>query len=119
MSLERLMRKLLFTLLLIFPSLAVSAQQPNPSDIFQKVTEVYSGCHSYSDEVAVTYKVAGFNLPFSLQHHFRTAYVSPDRFRFDMEQAAGRMKPWIIWTDGNLVGTSGTAGFSYRPVSLD
>src|SRR5436190_284373 len=73
-SSERLMRKLFFTFLLIFPALAVSAQQPNASDIFQKVSDVYSGCRSYSDEVLVSFKIAGFALPLTFQQHFRTAY---------------------------------------------
>jgi VWFA-related protein len=111
------MRKLLFTFLLIFPALTVSAQQPNASDIFQKVTDVYSGCRSYSDEVLISFKIAGFSSPFVFQQHFRTAYVSPDRFRFEVEQT-GR-KPWVVWKDGDLVGTSGTTGVSYRPASLN
>jgi hypothetical protein len=28
-------------------------------------------------------------------------------------------KPWVVWKDGDLVGTLGTAGTSYRPASLN
>src|ERR1041385_1023893 len=109
------MRKLLFIFLLIFP-VAASAQQPNASDIFKKSAEVYSGCRSYSDEVGINYRFQGVAFPFPVQH-FHTAYVSPDRFRFEIE-AIGRLKPMIVWKDGDLVGSSGGSG-PYRPTSLD
>ncbi len=112
------MRKLLIISLLLFPSAAVSAQQPNASDIFKQVAEVYSGCRSYSDDVSVNYKVVGFAVPYTFQEHYHTAYIGPDHFRFEIP-SRGLAKPWIIWKDGDAVESSGASGSYFHPQSLD
>src|ERR1041385_6592741 len=100
------MRQLLLTCLLLFPALTVEAQQPTASEIFQKVAGVYAGCRSYSDEGSVTVK-AGFSA--SKQTHFRTAFVSPGRFRFEVIMGPD-FPAWIVWKDDEDVRTMGGVG---------
>ena len=108
------MRKLLLIFLLIFPARVVSAQQPNASDIFKKTSEVYSGCRTYSDEVSVSIKISGFRFDLGRFEHFHTAYVSPDRFRFEVE-TGGKGKPWVVWKNGDVVRlTGGMTGAQFR-----
>src|ERR1044071_3684342 len=113
------MRKLLLTCLLVFSGFAVQAQQPTAPDIFKKVVSVYAGCRSYSDEGTASFKLTG--LPFGdsgRQAHFHTAFISPDRFRFDVENG-GKSRPWIVWKDGDPIRTSSEPMFLFTTQSLD
>jgi VWFA-related protein len=111
------MRQLLLTLILSFPVIAVQAQQPNAPEILKKTAAVYSDCRSYADEGTASFKPVG--VPFGvggMQARFRTAFVSPDRFRFEVN-GSGKQN-WIIWTSGDVIRTSGNALFD-RLTSLD
>ena len=112
------MRKLLFICLLIFSGLSVQAQQPTAPNILKTVAAVYSGCRTYSDEGTASFKFAGFG-PFGRREaHFHTAFVSPDRFRFDID-TGGKTEPWVVWKDGDLIRLSNRSGFFERSPSLD
>ncbi len=114
------MRQLLFIFLLIFSGLAVQAQQPSAPDILKKTTAVYSGCRTYADEGTATYKPVGvpFNLG-AMETRFQTAFVSPDRFRFEI-RGNGRMGSWIVWTSGDAMRAwSSFPAFFERNTSLD
>jgi len=107
------MRKLLITALLIFPCLAVQAQQSTAPDILKKVTDVYSNCRTYSDEGTASFKLAGRSFGAGArQVPFRTAFVSPDRFRFEVDMG-GKSEPWVVWKDGDLIRTTASS-FSNR-----
>jgi VWFA-related protein len=110
------MRQFLFICLLIFPCFVVQAQQPGAPEILQRVAGVYAGCRSYSDEGNVGIKAGGFG---GSQTHFRTAFVSPERFRFELT-IGGNFPAWVVWKDGDEVRTSGALGVpEYKRSDLD
>src|SRR6185436_10855661 len=107
------MRQLLFTCLLVFSSFAVQAQQPTAPDILKTAAAAYSGCHSYSDEGMASFKPVGLSYGAGpSQASFRTAFVSPNRFRFEVN-GSGKSS-WIVWTDGDVIKTTGSGGFLDR-----
>jgi hypothetical protein len=62
--------------------------------------------------------MSGFNLGAgSWQVHFRTAFVRPERFRFETE--GDRLGPWIVWTDGEAIRFRGGRGLFDKSSSLD
>jgi VWFA-related protein len=104
------MRQLLFTCLLVFSGVAVQAQQPTAPEILKKSAAVYSSCRTYSDEGTANLKPIG--LPFAvpgMQTHFQTAFVGPERFRFEVK-GPGKIGTWIVWTNGDEIRTSGEPG---------
>ena len=51
------------------------------------------------------------------QASFRTAFVSPNRFRFEVNGSGKSF--WVVWTDGDVIKTTGSGGFLDRSNSLD
>jgi len=98
------MRRLLLACLFIFPVLTVEAQQPTAPAILQKVAGVYAGCRSYSDEGSIS-----SNGHLARQTRFRTAFVSPERFRFEVS-VGGDFPAWIVWKNGEDIRTMGIFG---------
>ena len=114
------MRQLLFTCLLIFSGTAVQAQQPAAPEILKHSAAVYSGCRTYSDEGTASFKFIGMSFgEVSMQTHFQTAFVGPERFRFEVD-GPGRMGTWIVWANGDDIRTSAPSGSLFdRFNSLD
>lgn len=76
------------------------AQKPNARDILKKVASVYATCHSYSDEGSVEFGLGGSS---SVEMRFRTAFVQPASFRFELSHTAAILRDqgsYIAWKDG-------------------
>ncbi|HJZ81276.1 MAG TPA: hypothetical protein VKD91_13055, partial [Pyrinomonadaceae bacterium] len=104
------MRKsLLICVALLFSSPAAHAQ--SAADILAKVSSVYAGCTSYADE-ATSNTLAADNRG-SRHTYFRTSFVRPDSFRFELwfnASKPGAAPPWMVWKNRDLIRSSGTPG---------
>src|ERR1041385_8767225 len=94
------MRKFFLASITVFCFVA-SAQAQTAGEILAKVSSVYAGCRTYSDEgVTSTTESRG------RQSSFRTSFVRPGVIRFQLwfnSTEPGRVKPWTVWTNGELV----------------
>jgi hypothetical protein len=73
--------------------------------ILGRVGEVYSKCKSYRDSGSVTtvfYSAVGKH---SVEKPFRTAFVRPDRFRFEYYDKSEPVDRFVIWRQGESVRT--------------
>lgn len=82
----------------------VTAQQ-----ILDKMATTYATCKSYRDSGVVTNDFGPHNATDRYPRHidikpFRTAFVRPDQFRFEYDDATPD-KPYIIWAKGGEVRT--------------
>jgi hypothetical protein len=76
--------------------------------IFERVARTYASCRSYQDEGAVvTTIISELVAPWgrrTSRKPFRTAFVRPDRLRFEFsEEAEGPESEWkryVVWADG-------------------
>ena len=83
-------------------TLLASAENPRPQELLAHMAEVYAGCRSYRDAGTVK-MVPGTNMPVPIEEQiFRTAFVRPDRFRFEFENAVHRARN-IVWRNGSEV----------------
>lgn len=86
-------------------SFIVSAQAQTANEILAKVSAVYAGCRTYSDEGSTeTTEMQGRH------SYFRTSFVRPGAFRFQLwinSDKPGGVKPWVVWTKGDLIQTQG------------
>ncbi len=83
------------------------AAPPSAAQILVRVGQVYARCRSYSDTGVVTDRYAGL-LGHTTTKPFRTAFVRPDRFRFQFTEAKGllgRDYAYIVWRNGTDVRT--------------
>lgn len=95
------MRKSLFICIALVSFIA-SAQAQTATEILAKVSSVYAGCRTYSDE-GLTSTTEG---PQGRRSYFRTSFVRPGAFRIQLwvnSDKPGGVKPWVIWTNGDLV----------------
>ena len=95
------MRKSLF-ISLVLASFIVSVQAQTANEILAKVSSVYAGCRTYSDE-GLTSTTED---PKGRRSYFRTSFVRPDAFRIQLwinSDKPGGVKPYVIWTNGDLV----------------
>ena len=108
-AVERCMRKSLFIGIALV-SFVASIQAQTANEILAKVTSVYAGCRTYSDE-GLTNTTEGPYGSGDYTHqgrrsHFRTSFVRPGAFRMQLwvnSDKPGGVKPWVIWTNGDLV----------------
>jgi VWFA-related protein len=94
------MRKVIFIcFVLMLPASAVRAQ--TASDILQKVTAVYAGCQSYSDEGSTETRMS---IGHTRNTSFRTSFVRPDAFRFDLWPGSSKQgsTSWFVWKSGEV-----------------
>lgn len=86
-------------------SFNASAQAQTAGEILAKVTSVYAGCRTYSDEGSTdTTEDRGRH------SKFRTSFVRQGAFRFQLwvnPDKPGGVKPMVIWTNGELVQIQG------------
>jgi len=75
--------------------------------VLARVAATYASCRSYSDSGVVTDRYAGL-LGHTTRKPFRTAFVRPDRFRFQFTETkglAGGDVVYIVWRNGADVRT--------------
>ncbi|HYJ88554.1 MAG TPA: VWA domain-containing protein [Pyrinomonadaceae bacterium] len=95
------MRKSLFICIALVSFIA-SAHAQTATEILAKVSSVYAGCRTYSDE-GLTSTTED---PQGRRSYFRTSFVRPGAFRFQLwlnSDKPGGVKPWVLWTNGDLV----------------
>jgi VWFA-related protein len=103
------MRKSLFICiaLLLF---SASAYAQTANEILARVASVYAGCRTYSDEGSTVTEMSGQSMPSTRHWHFRTAFVRPAGFRFELWfNSDKRGDPWIVWKSGDVIKSRGTA----------
>ena len=73
--------------------------------IFQNMEQVYADCTSYYDSGLVKTVFFQANGERTAEKPFRTAFVRPDRFRFEYTEQLvdGRVSRYIVWQSGPLV----------------
>jgi outer membrane lipoprotein-sorting protein len=78
-----------------------------PAQIFDRVARIYESCKSYRDSGAVKTVYTSAEGPGHTQEQsFKTAFVRPDRFRFEFTEESPRgQKRYIVWTDGDEAAT--------------
>jgi outer membrane lipoprotein-sorting protein len=81
---------------------------PSPQQILDRMAKVYAGCKTYRDSgVVITVFVEGVFGKRTVEKPFTTAFVRPDRFRFeykDTRTGSGQSR-YIVWSDGKAVQT--------------
>src|SRR5688572_2171287 len=95
------MREFLFICIALVSSV-VSARAQTATEILAKVSSVYAGCRTYSDE-GLTSTTED---PKGRRSFFRTSFVRPGAFRMQLwvnSDKPGGVKPWVVWTNGDLV----------------
>jgi outer membrane lipoprotein-sorting protein len=106
------MRVLLFLLMLPACSLSaavalpVQADEPLPEtlkaqDVLDRMAKAYAGCKSYRDSGVVrTVFIQGAGNR-TVEKPFTTAFVRPDRFRFEYQETqGGQARRYIVWRKG-------------------
>jgi len=87
-------------------SFALSAQAQTATEILAKVTAVYGGCRTYSDEGLTNTTEGGQGR----RSYFRTSFARQGAFRFQLwinsDKPVG-VKPAVVWTNGDLVQIQG------------
>jgi outer membrane lipoprotein-sorting protein len=76
---DRLMRKSLFICIAVMSCMA-SAQAQSAGEILAKVSSVYAGCRSYSDEGT---SKTGASIGRGRHSYFRTSFDRSGKFRFN------------------------------------
>jgi outer membrane lipoprotein-sorting protein len=92
--------------------LPVSPDEPKPQalkaqDVLDRMAKAYAGCKSYHDsgDVKTVFVLADRNL--TVEKPFTTAFVRPDRFRFEYNEkdGGGQERRYIVWRKGKEVQT--------------
>lgn len=77
------------------------------SDLVERVLKTYKECKSYRDSAVEVTKVSHTDGELTKQNSFTTAFVRPDRFRFEYQDKLDEEYTicHIIWRHGSLVRT--------------
>jgi VWFA-related protein len=114
------MRGLLFICsVLVLSSTTAHAQQISAIDLLAKVASTYATARTYADEGTAT---CGGNVQGGSRSHFRTSFVRPKAFVFEVWFDARVRNPtnsWIVWKDGDLVKSTSPVGFDNRFAPID
>jgi len=86
------------------------ADEPKPDDpsakqILDRMAEVYADCKSYRDSGMVKTLFIKAGGKETIEKPFTTAFVRPDRFRFEFEQTGNPQSRYIVWSKGKDVQT--------------
>ena len=90
-----------------------SAQAQSATEILAKVSSVYANARTYSDEGSSNTEAGSVR---GRHSYFRTSFVRPDHFRFQLwlnSDRSGGGIPWLVWKSGDVIQTQGitfTAG---------
>ena len=112
------MRKSLFICIALMSCIA-SAQAQTAGEILAKVSSVYAGCRTYSDEGT---SKTGASIGGGRHSYFRTSFVRSGKFRFQMWFNADkpvRVEPWVVWKEGDLIRTQGISNVAVKRWRLD
>jgi hypothetical protein len=96
----------------------------NADTILDAMADAYANCISYHDSghVLTRFFQPDGSLTRKSERPFRTAFVRPDRFRFEFRRRFRGDGPWhrfIIWADGSVVQIwSGTGRDREQPESI-
>jgi outer membrane lipoprotein-sorting protein len=98
---------------------APDAQTPTARQILQRVAKTYARCTSYRDTGTVATIVSG-GANVTQQQSFSTAFVRPDRFRFEYSNASGPKEGCVVWRKGKKVRSwwSFTSGQTYNSLGM-
>src|SRR5262249_45207002 len=86
--------------------LPAGADEPKPDalkaqDVLDRMAKAYAGCKSYRDTGVVKTVFVEATGNRTVEKPFRTAFVRPDRFRFEYtEKRGGREDRYIVWRKG-------------------
>jgi VWFA-related protein len=92
------MRKVLFICFVLLLAIPAARAQTAP-EILEKVTAVYASSRSYSDEGSVKARMSGGH---TRSFSFRTSFVRPDAFRFDLWVGSAKGTSWFVWKSGEV-----------------
>ena len=107
--------------------LSVSADEPKPQalkaqDVLDRMAKAYAGCKSYHDSGVVKTVIVQTGGNLTVAKPFTTAFVRPDRFRFEYKEkdGGGQERRYIVWRKGKEVQTwwDGKPGVE-KPESLN
>jgi outer membrane lipoprotein-sorting protein len=107
--------------------LPVIADEPKPQalkaqDVLDRMAKVYAGCKSYHDSGVVKTVFVQADGNRTVEKPFTTAFVRPDRFRFEYKEndGGGPERRYIVWRRGKEVQTwwDGKPGVE-KPESLN
>ena len=89
------------------PPPAAESAQPLAQQIIDRMAKAYTDCKSYRDSGAVRTLFVMANGNRTTERPFTTAFVRPDRFRFEYQENDGATQPrrYIIWCNGKDVQT--------------
>jgi outer membrane lipoprotein-sorting protein len=81
------------------------ADEPKPDDpsakqILDRMAEVYADCKSYRDSGMVKTLFIMAEGKETIEKPFTTAFVRPDRFRFEFKQTGNPQSRYIVWSKG-------------------
>jgi len=102
------MRKSLFICIALVSCIAPARAQ-TANEILAKVTSVYAGCRTYSDEGTSKTETSGVR---GRHSYFRSAFVRPGNFRFQFwfnSDKPGRSNPAVVWKNGDVIQTQGVS----------
>lgn len=78
-----------------------SNADPSSQEILAQMNQAYANCTTYQDTGVVTTTFINSTGRTTIQKPFFTAFVSPDRFRFEYKDSlSSTAPPYIIWRDG-------------------
>jgi VWFA-related protein len=115
---DRLMRKSLFICIAVMSCMA-SAQAQSAGEILAKVSSVYAGCRSYSDEGT---SKTGASIGRGRHSYFRTSFDRSGKFRFQLWLNAdkpGSQEPWVVWKNGDRIGAQGISSIGVNRWRFD
>src|SRR5262245_26962508 len=99
----------LITAIVVLP---LNGDEPKPQalkaqDVLDRMAKAYASCKSYHDSgvVKTVFVQAGGN--WTVEKPFTTAFVRPDRFRFEYKEkdGGGQERRYIVWRKGKEVQT--------------
>jgi hypothetical protein len=85
------------------PAPAPKPQLPAAADLFQNVEAAYAHATSYADHGSVTDAFTTAQGNHSNMKTFETAFIRPDRFRFEYRKDGDATRAYIIWADHGSV----------------
>jgi outer membrane lipoprotein-sorting protein len=78
---------------------------PSASEILERMDKVYANCKSYRDSGVVKTLFIKGKSKRTVEKPFTTAFVRPDRFRFEFKEGSYKPRRYIIWFNGKDVRT--------------
>jgi peroxiredoxin/outer membrane lipoprotein-sorting protein len=74
------------------------AQLPAASDVLARVATTYRGLRAYADHGTITDRISTANGTREYTSTFRTAFVRPNKLRFEYDNLGSTDRDYVIWT---------------------